>query len=111
MPAFRYQFLQNIAFILFITKLALVMIKQKINTIITNLYFKLLANNINLSTSDKFFLEKINSNIKVNASFLQFLIIEVTNIRNINITNYEINISAITISVANNEKNYYVQNS
>lgn len=56
-------------------------IKLKINTIIINPYFKLLVNNFSFFIFNKFFLEKIDNNIKTNKFFLQFLIKKITNIK------------------------------
>lgn len=54
-PAFWCQLLQNTAFILLVTKLALATIKQKMDVVIKNPYFKFLANNIIFSMFEKFF--------------------------------------------------------
>ena len=51
-------------------------VKQEINLIIKNLYFKFLANNIILSIVEGFFSEKIKSNIKMNAIFFYTLSIK-----------------------------------
>lgn len=55
--------MQNISFILFATRIVSVMVKQKIDAVIKNPYFKLLANDITPSIVEEFSLEKIESNI------------------------------------------------
>lgn len=97
-------FLQNIDFILLLKKLALATIKQKIDIIITNFYFKLLINNISFFIFDNFFLEK--TNININANILP-LIKKVASFKKINTINLKTNIFAIIISIANSRKNYY----
>lgn len=63
-PAFWHQFLQNISFISLVTKFASAIVKQKIDVIVKNPYFKLSANNITFTTIFKeFSLKKINNNI------------------------------------------------
>lgn len=74
--------------------------------IVKNPYFKLLANNISLFILKKFFLEKIDSNIKANASFLHFLIQEIVNIKIDNTINYDHDISITTFFTTNTKKNY-----
>lgn len=61
--------------------------------VVKNPYFKLSADNITPSMIEKFFLEKIHSNIKTNISFLHFLIKKSASIKMINTTNYDNNIS------------------
>ena len=58
---------------LLITELVLARVKQEMDIIIKNSYFKLLANNITLSILEKFYLEKIENNIKADISFFHFL--------------------------------------
>lgn len=84
--------------------------KQKLDTNIINLYFKLLAYNISFFTLDKCFLEKINNNIKIHTTFLQSLIRQAVDVKKVNIANFEINISAIITLAANSRKNHYSQN-
>lgn len=66
--------MQNTIFISFIIKIALVIVKQKIDAIIKNFYFKLIVNNIIFFRPEEFFLKIINGNIKINIFFLNFLI-------------------------------------
>lgn len=73
-PAYWRQLLQNIAFISLVIKLAIAIVKQEINTVVRNPYFKLLANNITPFTLEEFSLNKIDSNIKADALFLHSLI-------------------------------------
>ncbi len=68
-PAFGRQLLQNTAFMSLVTKLATATVKQKIDAVVKNPYFKLLADNITPSTLKEFSLEKIDSNIKADAYF------------------------------------------
>ena len=69
-PTFWHQLLlENRSFISHVTKLASATVKQEIDTIIKNLYFKLSANNIIPSILEEFSLEKIENNIKVDALF------------------------------------------
>ena len=72
--------LQNISFISLITELILITVKQEIDMVIKNLYFKLLADNITPSIFKKFSLEKIESNIKVDIFFFHSLIRETSDI-------------------------------
>lgn len=111
MLVFKYQLLQNIAFMLFITKLTSAIIKQKIDAIIRNFYLKLSINNISLSIFDKFFLEKIDSNIKTNVFLFQSFIKKVLGIKKINAINLQIDIFTITTLAINNRKNHHFQNS
>lgn len=98
--------MQNTTFISLITKFASVIIKQKMDTIITNYYFKLAANNIRLSILNKFFLEKIDNNIKINTTILQSLLKKITDMKKTNATNLEIDIFAIITSAVNSKKNH-----
>lgn len=92
---------------LLVTKLAIATIKQKIDTVLRNLYFKLPADNITLFTLEKFFLEKIDNNIKVNTTFLHSLIQEAAGVKIINTTDCEIDIFVTTLSAANSKENLY----
>lgn len=56
----------------FVTKFISATIKQKIDAVVKNPYFKFSANNINLFTLKYFFLEKINNNIEVDVVFYTF---------------------------------------
>lgn len=77
------------------------------NAVVRNLYFKLSANNITFSILEKFFLEKIDSNIKANISFLYLLIQEAVGIKIINIANFDSNTFATIPSTINSEENLY----
>ena len=105
-PTFWHQFLlQNTSFMSLVTKLILAIVKQKMDAIIKNLYFKLSANNITPSILEKFSLEKIKSNIKVDAPFLYSLIKEASGVKKINVTNCDKNISATTPLATKNREN------
>ncbi len=80
----------------FVTKLASATVKQIIDTVIKNPYFKLPANNITPSTLEEFFAEKIESNIKANAIFFHSTIKKASGVRKVNGANGNKNISAIT---------------
>lgn len=67
--------------------------------VVKNLYSKLPINNITLSILGNFSLEKIKSSIKTDAPFLYFPIRKISNIKKVNITNNDKNIS-ITILLA-----------
>lgn len=73
--------MQNTSFISLITKLVSGKVKQKIDDIVKNLYFKLLANNITASILKEFCLKKIKSNIKADAPFFYSLIRKVSGIK------------------------------
>ena len=104
-PAFwRQLLLQNTSFISLVTKLALATIKQKMDAVIKNPYFKLLANNITPSILKEFFLEKIENNIKADAFFLHSLIKEISGIRKVNVINDDKNISATTLLATTSKK-------
>lgn len=90
-----------------VIKLVSATIKQKIDTVIKNPYFKLLANNIILSILKKFFLEKIDSNIKMNIFFLHSLIWEKASVKIVNIADYDSDTSATTLFATNSKKNLY----
>lgn len=89
---------------LFITKLVSATVKQEINTVVKNPYFKFSVNNITLSTLGEFFLKKIKNNIKVNAIFLYFLIKKVFSIKKDETANYNKNISLITFLAIKNKE-------
>lgn len=64
-PAFRRQLLlQNTSFMSLVTELASTTVKQEMDAVVKNPYFKLPADNITPSTLEEFSLEKIESNIK-----------------------------------------------
>lgn len=86
--AFWPQFLlQNTSFMSLITKFILVIVKQKIDIVVKNSYFKLLAYNITPFILEEFFLKKIKNNIKANISFFYSLIREVSGIKKVNAAN------------------------
>lgn len=96
-PAFwRQLLLQNISFMSLITKLASATVKQEIDAVIKNPYFKLLADNITPFTLEEFSLKKIESNIKADAPFFHSLIREVSNVKKVNIADGDKNMSATT---------------
>lgn len=94
-----------------VTELALAMVKQEINSVVKNPYFKLLANNITLSTLEEFSLEKIESNLKADASFFYFLIREASGIQKVNAANGDKNTSNTTPLAAKSRENRHSQNS
>lgn len=96
---------------LFIIKLTLAMIKQKIDAVIKNFYFKLSANNITSSILKKFFLEKIQSNLKVDAPFFHSLIRETSGVQKINVTNSDKNMSNTTLLATKSREDCYFQHS
>ena len=79
-----------------VTKLVSATVKQEIDAVVKNPYFKLPANNITLSILEKFFLEKIESNIKADILFLHSLIREASGVKKVNVTDGNKNMSAIT---------------
>lgn len=89
----------------FIIKFALGMVKQKIDTVVKNLYFKLSANNKIFSILEKFFLENIENNFKANALFFYSPIKKTSSIQKVNIANSDKNRFNI-ISLAAKRKNY-----
>ena len=96
-PAFwRQLLLQNIFFKSLVIKLASVTVKPEIDIIVKNPYFKLLANNIIFSILEKFFLKKIESNIKADAPFFYSLIREVSGIKKVNTVDSDKNMSTTT---------------
>lgn len=74
------------------------------NTVVNNLYFKLLANNITFSILEKFFLEKLKNNIKADIPFFYSLIREASGVKKVNATNTDKNMSATTSLVAKSRK-------
>ncbi len=103
--AFQCQFLlQNTSFISFVTKLTSAMVKQGIDALVKNLYFKLLANNITPSILEEFSFEKIKSNIKTDALFFYSLIREVSDVKKVNTTNGDKNMSTTTFLVTKNRQ-------
>lgn len=57
------------------------MAKQKIDAVVKNPYVELLVNNITLFILEKFFLEKIKNNIKVDTVFLHSLIKKASDVK------------------------------
>ncbi len=97
LPTFQRQLLlQNTSFISLISKLTSAMVKQEIDTVIKNIYFKLSANNITPSTLKEFFLGWIKINIKADALFLYSLIREVSSVKKVNDANSDKNMFATT---------------
>lgn len=94
-----------------VTKFVLTSVKYEIDIVVKNLYFKLLANIINLYIFKELSLEKIDSNIKADVSILYFLIWEAADIGIVNTANYNSDISATTLFTANNKENLYFWNS
>ncbi len=87
-PAFRRQFLlQNTSFMLLVTKLASATVKQEMDAVVKNPYFKLSTDNRTPSTLEEFSLEKIKSNIKADAPFLHSLIREASSDKKVNAAN------------------------
>ncbi len=98
-PAFWHQLLlQNTSFMSLVTKLASVTVKQEMDAVIKNPYFKLPANNITPSILEEFSLEKIESNIKADAPFLHSLIREASGVKKVNAADGDKNMYA-TISL------------
>ena len=77
--------------------------------VIKNPYFKLLGNNITLSRYEKFFLEKIKRNTKVDALFLYSLIRKASDVKKVNAINSDKNMSATTLLVTNNKEDRQFQ--
>lgn len=96
---------------LLITKLALAMVKQEMDAIVKNLYFKLSADNITLSILEEFSLENIENNLKVDTLFFHFLIREASGVQKINATNGDKNMSNTTFLMAKNRKDHHFQHS
>lgn len=86
-----------------ITKLVLATVKQEVNAVVTNSYFKLSTNNVTPSILKGFYLEKIKSNIKEDILFLHSLIKETTGVRKINVIN-------CGNKTANSKKDLYSRN-
>ena len=111
-PAFRHQLLlQNTSFILFVIELALAMVKQEIDAVVKNPYFKLPADNITSSTLEEFFLEKIESNLKADAIFFHFLIREASGVQKVNDANSDKNTSNTTPLAAKSREDCHFQHS
>ncbi len=111
-PAFRRQLLlQNTSFMSLITKLISATVKQEMDAVVKNPYFKLPANNITPSTLEEFSLEKIESNIKADASFLHSLIREASRIKKVNAADGDKNMSAITPLVTKSREDRPFQHS
>ena len=111
-PTFwRQLLLQNTSFMSLVTKLALAMVKQQMDAIVKNPYFKLPANNITLSTLEEFSLEKIESNFKLNAPFFHSLIREVSGIFKVNTANGAKNTSNTTPLAAKSREDCHFQHS
>lgn len=92
-----------------ITKLALAMVKQEMDTVVKNLYFKLSANNITPSTLEEFSLEKIESNLKADALFFHSLIREASDVQKINAADGDKNTSNTTLLAANSREDRHSQ--
>lgn len=75
------------------------------DAIVKNPYFKLLVNNITSSKIKKFFLDKIESNIKANALLLYSLIKKAFSVKRVKVTNDDKNISATIFSAIKNREN------
>ncbi len=88
--------LQNTSFMSLVTKLASATVKQEIDTVVKNPYFKLSADNITPSILEEFSLEKIKSNIKADAPFLHSLIREASGVKKVNAANGDKNIYTTT---------------
>ena len=94
-----------------VIKLALAIIKQEMDVVVKNPYFKLLADNITLSTLEEFSLEKIKSNLKADAPFFHSLIREASGIQKVNNINGDKNMSNTTHLAAKSKKDCYSQHS
>lgn len=94
-----------------IIELTLAMVKQEIDTVIKNPYFKLSANNIILSTLEEFSLEKIESNLKADVSFFHSLIREASGIQKVIAANGDKNTSNTTPLVAKSREDRHSQHS
>ncbi len=110
-PAFRRQLLQNTAFVSLVTEFLTATVKQEMDAVLRNPYFKLPANNITLSTLEEFSLEKIDSNIKADASFLHSLIREAAGVEIVNTADCDSDTSATTYFAANSKENLHFRNS
>lgn len=92
-----------------VTKLALAIIKKKIDAIVKKPYFKLLANNITPSILEGFSLKKIKSNLKANALFFYSLIREKSDVQKVNAVNGDKNMSNTILLVAKNKEDCHFQ--
>ena len=92
-----------------VTKLALAMVKQKMDAVVKNPYFKLSANNITSSTLEEFSLEKIESNLKADASFFHSLIRETSGVQKVNNADGDKNTSNTTPLAAKSRKDCHFQ--
>ncbi len=110
-PAFQRQLLQNTAFMSLVTEFATATLKQEMDAVVRNPYFKLSADNITLSTLEEFSLEKIDNNIKSDAPFLHSLIREAAGIEIVNTADCNSDTSATTSSSANSKENLHFRNS
>lgn len=84
-------------------------VKQKIDAIIKNFYFKLPADNITLSTLEEFFFKKIKSNIIIDALFLSSLIRKASGVKKINAVNGDKNIFVTTPLATKNREDHQFQ--
>ena len=111
-PAFwRQLFLQNISFMSLVTKLALAMIKQEMDAVVKNLYFKLPVDNITPSTFEEFSLEKIENNLKADTPFFHSLIREASGIQKVNNADGDKNTSNTTPLAAKSREDRHFQHS
>ena len=79
--------MQNTSFMSFVSKLVSVRVKQEMNAIVKNLYFKLPANNITPSTLKEFCLKKIKNNITADVIFFYSLIEKASGVKKVNAGN------------------------
>lgn len=79
--------------------------------VIKNSYFKLLVNNITLPILEVFSLEKIDSNIKIDISFLYFLIQVAIDVKRVSTIYCDHDISTTIFFTANSKKKLYFCNS
>ena len=89
---------------LLVIELASATVKQEMDPVIKNPYFKLPANNITPFTLKEFSLEKIESNIKADTPFFHSLIRKAFGIKKVNAANGDKNISATTSLVTKSKK-------
>ena len=101
-PAFWHQ--QNTSFMSLVTKLASGTVKEEKYIVVKNPYFKLPANNITLSTFEKFSLKRIESNIKADILFLYSPIRKASGVKKVNAANSDKNISTTTLLVIKNKE-------
>lgn len=90
----------------YVTKLVSVTVKQKIDAIVKNSYFKLLANNITPSILKEFSLKKIESNIKADTSFFHSSIREASSVKKVNAANGDKNMSATILLATKNREDF-----